>query len=186
MHGVNVTEPTDEIKTYSKRKEAAVLKDLETAFSGYQRLVVQVNSIRTWTVTVISASLVLILTNQSVKPLLIDAIALIAMLAFLILELRERSSMAFNKTEVLKIERILMETDQIKYEKLITEYVFRDLRLVEISRYSKLLHLFGSIRSWNVIIWYGCWLLLLTFALLLRIWGTNEPPSTLALLTGTA
>ena len=153
---------------YLKRKEAAVLKDLEHAFSGYHRLITQVNSIRTWTVTLMSASLALVLTSQSANSLFIVMIALIAMFAFSVLELRERSSMAFNKGEVLSLEKILMETDQKKYETLIYQYEFRDLRLTRLTRKEKLKHLIASARSWTVFVWYGFWLLLLCLALFFR------------------
>jgi hypothetical protein len=156
----------DEI--YLKRKESAVLKDLESAFAGYQRLITQVNSVRTWTVTLMSASLALVLTSQTANPFYIAVIALIAIFAFSLLELRERSSMAFNKAEVLKIEQILMERDQKKYESLIVQYEFRDLRLVRLSRKEKLRHLVASARSWTVIIWYGFWFQLLCLALVIR------------------
>jgi hypothetical protein len=160
--------PIGEGEIYLKRKESAVLKDLETAFAGYQRLIVQVNSVRTWTVTLMSASLALVLTSQSATPLFIAMIALVAIFAFSLLELRERSSMAFNKAEVLVIEKILMEKDQAKYANLIDQYEFRDLRLVKITRKEKLGHLIASARNWTVIVWYGFWVLLLCLALFFR------------------
>jgi hypothetical protein len=165
----------EESDLYLKRKESAVLKDFETAFGGYQRLVTQVNSVRNWTVTFMSASLALVLTNQSANPLFIAMIALIALFAFSLLEMRERSSMAFNKTEVLDIEKILMEKDQSKYGTLIDRYEFRDLRLARITRKEKLRHLMVSTRSWTVVVWYGFWLALLCLALLFRTKdvGTN-------------
>jgi hypothetical protein len=145
----------DEI--YLRRKESAVLKDMESAFVGYQRLITQVNSVRTWTVTLMSASLALVLTSQTANPVYIATIALTALFAFSLLELRERSSMAFNKAEVLRIEKILMEIDQIKYASLIHQYEFRDLRLVRLSRKQKLRHLIASAKSWTVIVWYAFW-----------------------------
>ena len=77
--------------------------------------------------------------------------------------------MSFNKSEVLNLERIFMEADVEKYNLLITDYVFRDLRLSNITRLQKLKHLALSTKNWTVVIWYAFWLGALAVALVLTV-----------------
>lgn len=142
-----------------------VIKDLETAFAGYQRLVTQVNSIRTWTVTIMSASIALTLTNNAIVPGAVIGTAFVALAAFALLELRERSSMSFNKNEVVNLERIFMIRDVVVYNSEIDQYVFRDIRLGRIARREKVRHLVRSTKNWNIVLWYGFWSLALAVCL---------------------
>lgn len=145
---------------YYKRKEEFLLKDLETAFSGYERLVRQVNSIRTWTVTIMVACIGFLITKYQTIPIYVVAVpAMITLLAFLILELRERSSMKFNKAEVIDIENLLMITDNEEFKKAIHEYIFRDLRLNKLDRGKKLGHLIDSLLNFQITYWYFFWIL---------------------------
>lgn len=145
---------------YLKRKEQAVVKDLESAFAGYQRLIVQVNSIRTWTVSIMAASVGFLLTRTT-DELAVLVTATGALVAFLLLELRVRSSMAFNKENVLAIQRIFMLEDQQQYAAEVRAYEFRDLRLARVSRADKVRHLLRSVLSWQIALWYTFWLLAL-------------------------
>jgi hypothetical protein len=154
---------------YLRRKEQAVVKDLESAFAAYQRLANQVNSIRTWTVSIMATASGFLLTRSTEMPEAVLTTALGALFAFTILELRERSSMHFIKEEVLNIQMILMEADEKQYERLITSYVFRDLRLMKLTRRQKVAHLVGSLVNWQVCIWYAFW----TFALLIAYFFAN-------------
>lgn len=146
---------------FLRRKEQAVIKDLESAFAGYHRLVTQVNSVRTWSVSVMAAAIGFLLTRSTHTPEAVLATAIGALVAFMVLELRERSSMHFNKLEVLAIQTIFMVRDQARYQKQIEEYQFRDLRLAKLSRQDKVVHLLRSLMSWQVFVWYGFWLLAL-------------------------
>jgi hypothetical protein len=151
---------------YIERKEKALMTDLETAFSGYERLVRQINLVRAWTVALMVAALGWIVSAKASAPDLVLYPAAAALVAFLILELRERSSMKFNKSEVLKVQNILMIEDQTRYETELRAYKFRDLRLAEISRADKLGHLVDSIFNPQVFVWYGFWVFVLGFAIL--------------------
>ena len=142
---------------FLRRKEHAVIKDLESAFAGYSRLTTQVNSVRTWTVSLMAATSGFLLTRSTNDPTAVLVTALFALGAFMLLELRERSSMHFNKGEVLKIQSIFMVRDQARYNELIAAYEFRDLRMSKLTRSDKLIHLFRSAVSWQVCIWYGFW-----------------------------
>jgi len=93
-------------KEYLDRKERAVMEDLKTAFTGYDRLVRQISEIRRWTVTVEVAAIGLVMSKQISSMAVFTVPATLALLAFMLLELRERSSMRFNKKEVLAIENI--------------------------------------------------------------------------------
>jgi hypothetical protein len=152
---------------YIARKEKALMTDLETAFSGYERLVRQVNLVRAWTVAIMVAALGWIVSREASTPHLVLYPASAALFAFLILELRERSSMRFNKSEVLKVQNILMIEDLVKYETELRAYKFRDLRLAELSRADKLGHLVDSAFNPQVFVWYGFWILVLGFAMLM-------------------
>jgi hypothetical protein len=115
-----------------------------------------------------SASLALAFTNNAVSSRSVVIIAILALASFLLLELRERSSMSFNKKDVIDIERIFMEKDQARYKALIGAYEFRDLRLSRLSRLRKLLHLIKSLKHWTVLLWYSFWLSALIVAFAVR------------------
>ena len=151
-------------RAFVERKEKAIAEDLKTAFSGYERLVRQVNDVRRWTVTIEVAALGLLISNRLAKPESALIPAAVALLAMMVLELRERSSMRFNKKNVLAIESILMVEDQEDYEWRVRNYQFRDLRLQELTRWKKLKHLIASLKDRNVWLWYGFWSLLLLVA----------------------
>ena len=156
----------DEKNPYLERKEKAVLVDLETAFSGYERLVRQVNLIRAWTVALMVAALGWLIAAKPPSPYLVVYPSTAALFAFLVLELRERSSMRFNKTEVLNLQAILMIEDQGEYEKAIRAYRFRDLRLEHLTRAERLGHLVDSTFTPQVVFWYLFWALVLAYVFL--------------------
>lgn len=147
---------SDEI--YLKRKENLVIKDFETAFRCYDKLVSKIASIRQWTVTVMIALIVYTLANDNILPNIIIPVV-ICFFAFLILELRERSSMRFDKQEILEMERIFMLKNNEEYQEGIAGYMFRDLKLCNLHRKSKLIHLIQSARKPEVIFWYSTWIL---------------------------
>jgi hypothetical protein len=149
----------DEI--YFKRKENLVIKDFETAFKCYDKLVSKIASIRQWTVTIMVAMILYTFSDGNFLPNIIFPV-FICFSAFLILELRERSSMRFDKQEILSTERIFMLEDNEEYQRKIHEYIFRDLKLGHLSRKSKLRHLIQSIRKPEVLFWYITWLIIWT------------------------
>jgi hypothetical protein len=151
---------------YIERKEKALLLDLETAFSGYDRLVRQVNLLRAWTVATMVATLGWIVSAKHPNPHLILYPAGAALFAFAILDLRERSSMKFNKLEVLTVQQILMIEDATQFEKALRDYRFRDLRLSQLSRADKIGHLFESAFTPQVFFWYGFWVSVIGYAFL--------------------
>ena len=145
----------DEI--YLKRKENLVIKDFETAFRCYDKLVSKIASIRQWTVTVMIALIVYTLANDNILPNILIPVV-ICFFAFLILELRERSSMRFDKQEILEMERIFMLKNNEEYQEEIAGYMFRDLKLCNLNRKSKLKHLIQSTRKTEVRFWYSTWI----------------------------
>jgi hypothetical protein len=112
-----------------------------------------------------SASLALLFTGNATSGRALIAVALFALFMFLLLELRERSSMRFNKKEVVEIQEIFMERDKGKYAERIDAYEFRDMRLNRLNRKEKLRHLIGSTKSGSVAVWYGFWIIALIVAL---------------------
>jgi hypothetical protein len=149
---------------FISRKEKAIVEDLKTAFSGYERLVRQVNEIRRWIVTIQVAALGLLLSGALQRASVVLFPATLALVAFMLLELRERSSMRFNKKEVLTIEEILMLKNRAEYNKSVEEYRFRDLRLAKLDRALKLTHLVASLFDLSVVLWYGFWAALIGIA----------------------
>ena len=150
---------------FIKRKETTVLKELDTAFSGYERLVRQVNLIRAWTVTLMVASVGFLVSGKAISTLAVALPAFSTLIGFLILELRERSSMSFNKAEVLNIERIFMIENKEKYEQELQNYEYRDLRLNKLDRSEKVKHLVSSVKNVQVIFWYLFWVLVVATAI---------------------
>lgn len=144
---------------YLERKHNALVADLESAFAGYERLVGQVNSVRNWTIGVMVASMGWFLSGTNPDPILILTLSGFALCGLLILELRERSSMDFNKSEVLAIQKMLMIEDPSEYNQLLREYVFRDLRLSQLTRRKKMKHLVRSALQPQVLFWYGFWVI---------------------------
>lgn len=147
---------SDEI--YLKRKENLVIMDFETAFRCYDKLVSKIANIRQWTITVMISLIVYTLANDNILPNIIFPVS-ICFFAFFILELRERSSMRFDKQEILEMERIFMLKNNEEYQEKIADYMFRDLKLGNLSRKYKLMHLIKSIRKPEVIFWYSTWIL---------------------------
>lgn len=141
-----------------------MVEDLKTAFSGYDRLIRQVSDIRRWTVTTEVAALGLAISNKLPSSSTALVPAAVALIAYMILELRERSSMRFNKKEVLEIERIFMISDNAEYVRFVDAFEFRDLRLSKIERATKLLHLVASVFDLNITLWYGFWALIILYA----------------------
>jgi hypothetical protein len=149
------------VDTYHERKEKAVLADLASAFHGYDRLIRQVSLIRAWTVALVVAALGWIISGKSSLPYLVIYLTTATLFSFLILELRERSSMRFNKSEILEIQKIMMIENQDDYEKAIRIYEFRDLRLAQLTRDKKLGHLVDSVFTPQVIFWYLLWAIIM-------------------------
>ena len=148
---------------FIERKEKAVIEDLKTAFSGYERLIRQVNLIRAWTVGLMVAALSWLVSGRPPSTVLVFIPAGVALFAFLVLELRERSSLKFNKSDVLRVEEILMLQDQTDYEQRLRDYEFRDIRLSKLTRADKIGHMLDSLFSPQIIFWYGFWLVILVF-----------------------
>jgi hypothetical protein len=144
---------------YFKRKENLVIKDFETAFKCYDKLVSKIASIRQWTVTIMVAMILYTFSNGNLLPNIIFPV-FICFFAFLILELRERSSMRYDKQEILQTERIFMLENNEEYQKKIEEYIFRDLKLSRLGRKAKIMHLVQSMRKPEVIFWYFTWILI--------------------------
>jgi hypothetical protein len=142
---------------YIARKERAIADDLKTAFSCNDRLIRHLGEIRRWTVTVEVAALGVALSGKLATLTVIMTVAVLSLLSFLILELRERSSMRFNKGEVLRVEQIFMIKDPAEYARQVQEFEFRDLRLSKFDRATKLNHLFASVFDLNIGLWYGFW-----------------------------
>ena len=153
---------------YLKRKENLVIKDFESAFKCYEKLLGKIANVRQWTVTVMVALIVFTLTSKDFSLKDIIATVLICFCAFLILELRERSSMKFDKTVILEMERIFMIQDNDDYETKINEFKFRDLRLVDIKRKQRCLHLLRSLKKPEVIFWYGTWVIIWLVIIMLK------------------
>lgn len=141
---------------FFKRKESIVIKDFETAFKSYEHLSNKVTSLRQWTVTLSIAVMGFFLTNRvSVTNMII--ISSSCFVSFLLFELRERSSMSFDKREILKFENIFMEENNDKYIKSIIDYKFRDLLLDGLCEKEKRKHLKQSLKKPIVYIWYSLW-----------------------------
>lgn len=149
---------------FTKRKEIALFKDLDTAFSGYERLIRQVNLIKAWTVTIMVACVGFLVSGKAISTSSVLLPAFATLMGFLILELRERSSMSFNKLEVLNIQRILMIEDKRQYEKELREYEFRDLRLNKLERADKIKHFISSAKNVQVFFWYIFWVTVILLA----------------------
>jgi len=141
---------------YFKRKEEFVKKEFDTGFSSYQRLEGKVSSLRQWTITINVGFVLYILANN--KNLLILLIAItIFMLILLLLELRTRSTMTFDKKNILLLEKMFNERDFNTYRQLIENYQFRDQRLTQLTALIKLRHCFCAILQGEVIVWYTMW-----------------------------
>lgn len=153
---------------YFKRKENLVIKDFESAFKCYEKLLGKIANIRQWTVTVMVALIVFTLTSKDFSLKDIIATVIICFCAFLILELRERSSMKFDKSVILEMERIFMIQDNDKYETEINEFKFRDLRLTDITRRKKCVHLLRSLFKTEVLFWYVTWMFIWLFIIMLK------------------
>jgi hypothetical protein len=157
---------TDDL--FFKRKESLVIKDFETAFKCYEHLGNKVSTIRQWTVTLMIAMIGFsLIYHVSLFNMIFLSGACLA--SFLLCELRERSSMKYDKNEILLMEKMFMESDNEKYANGIISYKFRDLKLLELSRKEKCLHLWASLRKPIVAFWYTSWILVWVII----VWTSN-------------
>ncbi|MEI6556185.1 MAG: hypothetical protein WCL70_11395 [Paludibacter sp.] len=155
---------------FFERKEMLVFKEFDTGFASYQKLEGKVASLRQWTITInVGFVLYLLSNNHNFKTMV--AIIFIFMLIILILELRERSSMRFDKENILKLEKLFNEQNYSIYKTEIEKYTFRDLRLSNFSAKTKLRHYSKSMYKGEVIVWYGMWLLVWTGLVLIKRWS---------------
>jgi len=60
--------PKTSAEIYFKRKENLVIKDFETAFKCYDKLVSKIASIRQWTVTIMVAMILYTFSNGNLLP----------------------------------------------------------------------------------------------------------------------
>lgn len=157
----------DEI--YLERKEKLVYKEFETGFGNYQKLEGKVASLRQWTIT-INVGLVLYLLSNNHNLLTLFSVIFVFMSIILILELRERSSMKFDKDNILLLENIFNEKNYQKYKDSIDVYIFRDLRLSKLNARTKLKHYTKSLYKGEVIVWYGMWLFVWIGLILIKKW----------------
>lgn len=134
-----------------------VFKDFETAFTVYGNTLMKIANIRQWTVTIMVGLLVVLFTSiVNLSQILIAAA--FCLFSFLVLELRERSSLKYNKKQVLYLEDIFQIKDEAKYREKIESYVFRDLKLKSYGRRKKIKHLFRSLKDIELIIWTVFWI----------------------------
>ena len=141
---------------YFKRKEKFVEKEFDTGFSSYQRNECKVSNLRQWTVTINVGFVLYVITNNN-NMLLLTIVVLVFMLILLLLELRTRSSMMFDKTNILDLERLIDEKNYDLYYKSILDYRFRDDRLRDLTAFTKLKHYLNAFKKAELIVWYGMW-----------------------------
>lgn len=147
---------------YFKRKEKLVINDFKTAFNSYEKIVGKIINVRQWTVTLMSG-LVLLSLTETIPVYKIILVAILIIISFLLLELRERSSMSFDKKEIVELEKIFMIKNDFIYKQKIYDYIFRDLKLEKLGRKSKFKHLLKSCRNIEVVFWYLTWFVLWVF-----------------------
>jgi len=152
---------------FFERKERLVGKEFDTGFSSYQRLENKVASLRQWTVT-INAGFVLYVLSNNKNLLILFAVVFMFMIILLLLELRVRSSMNFDKSNILKLERLFNEKNYQIYKTEIEKYIFRDIRLLELNAKIKLEHYFCSMYKGEVMIWYSMWVVIWTSLIIIK------------------
>ncbi len=148
----------NENNEFHKRKEIMVFKDFETAFTVYGNTLMKIANIRQWTVTLMVGLLVVLFTTAANLIQMLIA-ASFCLIAFLVLELRERSSLKYNKKQVLYLEEMFQIKDETLYKEKIESYVFRDLKLKDYSRRKKIKHLFRSLKDIELIVWMVFWII---------------------------
>lgn len=148
--------------TYFQRKENIVIKDFETAFKCYEHLSSKVTTIRQWTVTLMLGIMGFYMAGY-IGLLDLIFLAGFCLVSFLILEIRERCSMKFDKDEILNLEEIFMLSNNEEYTKSIIDYEFRDLRLCKLSTPGKFKYypVRKCIKRLNVLSWYILWVIFL-------------------------
>lgn len=160
---------------YFKRKDKLTIMNYETAFKCYDGLISKISSIRQWTITIMIALMIIILTNQ-VRLTSIMIPVIISLSTLLILELRARVSMNFNKNEILFLEKLFETSNEAEYKVKLKEYIFRDTRLVDISKVGRVKQIRRFVRpvmKAEVLLWYGSWIIIWLLIVLLHIGGYN-------------
>lgn len=161
---------------YFKRKDKLTIMNYETAFKCYEGLISKISSIRQWTITIMIALMIIILTNHiSLSSIMVPVV--ISFSTLFILEVRARVSMSFNKDEILYLEKLFETTNGDEYKLKLKKYIFRDTRLVDISKVGRIKQIkrfISPIKKAEVLIWYGAWVIIWLLIVLLHMGGYNH------------
>lgn len=156
---------------FFKRKEKLLYKEFDTGFSNYQKLEGKVASIRQWTITLNVAFVIYTLERcDRLTPILI--VALLIMLLIFLHELRTRTSMNFDKGNILHLENIFNTKDSDEYIKMVLEYKFRDEIISNLDAQSKLKHYRNALYKGELIVWYGAWFIVWSVMVFIKRWST--------------
>lgn len=149
----------NEEELFLERKIRFVEKEFETGFHSYQRVEAKVANLRQWTVTINLGFFIYMATYDKNLAVLTIVIS-VCMIIMLLLELRSRSSMAFDKKNIIEIEEIYHLEKLEEYLNRIKEYRFREEKLQKLSAPQKLICYLKSLCKGEVLVWYGMWLLI--------------------------
>ena len=100
-------------------------KDWEISFNMYTKHILQITSVRGWTITLLIAYLGFLASFNKFDVIFIGPMVLI-ILGFFILELFEATSLTFISNKVQEVEQLFMLDDPDKFIVGIENYLFRN------------------------------------------------------------
>lgn len=137
----------------TKEKVSIIAKELDTGFQVFNRMAIQLSTMHGWTLTLVFAYMTFLVSIKARNAWVLLPLAIFLIL-LMYLEAGHRRDMHSVRTSICKVEHIFMETDPVKFIKLVKEYEFRDIRVQTKPRPGPLQYLIGSKVKMKVFRWY--------------------------------
>lgn len=147
----------NEPDSYVKRKEASIIKELDSLHAHAMRSEHQIISFRAWTVAIIIPTLGWVLQakqSYTEPPRSLALLGVATLASFLCLELRQRAAMTLAIIEINSIKYLFMIEDQQCYEERLRAYVLHPKPL---SKSDIIKHMIRSLAFIQVYFWYLFW-----------------------------
>jgi len=139
---------------YIVRKKELVIKNYETAFTSYFHHSTEINSRRSWCITLLIGYVGLIITLEISFSNYLFIIGYFIILSFMILEIIECLFLIYLDAEIRNIERIFMIKQKKHFNEEIENYIFRNSKIKKKSKMKSIRNLGKIINNNSFILWY--------------------------------
>ena len=135
-----------------KQKVAIITKDLDSGYLVFNRFAANLMTMRGWSLPLVLAYMALLINNNATNLWALAPLGVVLLL-FIYLEAGDRRDMDAIRTDICKVQKIFMESDEKKFTEQIAQYQFRESRRLDGASRLRFLAL-------RVFGWYGLLFLL--------------------------